>query len=195
MKKILFVLFALLAVRGLSQTEVISQSPSYTSYWIEITLDSTDTEMIWVPYPAIGGLYYSPSTTKPTYANATMLTANSWHSLINIGVSIQIDSIGSADESDSLTVELIPFDYFRTTIEHSSGTIDTVSNIQSYVKFSDGTLAATSQNFNWVDGRKYGFSIAGETKYFRGFAIKIRQIANDVADVLTRIRFQINIPR
>lgn len=188
MKKLLPVLLLLALAAPL-----FGQQPQYRplihTKEISITLDSTATKTVFIPFPSpIRGWHIDPDTTAfttgaaPYRDNITTMTGD-------FSISI-VPKIGTAEESDSLYAYMQPYTYSKTEGSWYRATNDT-----TFLVFdTPGTYATTALDYlDWTTNNLYISTLSGETWVTPGLAVTFGQAAADVATASTRIRVIITL--
>jgi hypothetical protein len=176
MRKI-FILLLLLSGFLWGQANVYTADVTQSKY-LQITLDSTDTDVVyllWEEAGSGGADFYLSETIPAALTNQPYDKPSITKG--GLAISVVLDTI-TAGETDSLNVYVQSFNWDGSTFAYYASTNDTI-----FLDFdTPGTYTGTSADqLNWIDGRMYTADLGGVIMPGTGLKISFVQAADDSA--------------
>jgi len=169
----LFALIAFMAVAQQREGDRISFS-SVKSHSLTIQLDSTDTDIIYIPFPLESWPRWTSliGESLPTYVSTH--AEQNWLCSGDVFISI-IPTFAGTEESDSLSGYIRPLMYDANKQAWSVASVDL-----TYLVFDTPNLYAQNAVdwLNWTSGSTYTCTLSNELWPTAGFALYLDQRAN-----------------
>lgn len=187
------------AVAQTSGQRLVVLSSELLSEHVTLTLTGNNArDTVFVLYwPVTLRDRFSPTAGAAPTASATQAAQGISYYGGNVSVTMTTDSVGSADESDSLLTTVKPF-VFNTRSTRPLGFYAIPLNKLFYVDFTSAATmtSASVQWLNWVDGGSYYSNLTGALYPADGFAYILEQDAAAVgATVTTRVNLEFKLGR
>ena len=154
---------------------------------IRVVLDSTDRDTVFIANPMLYATYKSSTALDSIAPSAPLKSHNKWSSNKNMLICI-IPEVGTAEESDSLTATLHPYEYSENKEAYYIS-----SNDSLFLVFDTRvTYTATAYDYlNWTDGAMYTCKLTSELWGGSDLALIFWQKAYDTSTADTYLNVEI----